>query len=1735
MFTLGDVADILDNALDMGINIVEALHKLAEAGDRGQVSKSECISQLELSGGARGGCIDDEPTSSITRKAIKSHGDHETIGEVGQNAAWLAEGSQEPNNEDLLPGYKRESIDKGNHDTSYNWDELTRYVTVQDLDRESWSKKLHDVKEDEISPLRICSSNVRLEQNDNEYSDAEKCYTDGLEHYGTPLKKFKSKRWSNTLALNMENDNYCPQKTRHFSDSASRQSSFSGYVSSDEGEDYSPGQDGEENHASGEETPGVKRQRRNTYSIESTPIDEAEDRGLPIIDVLDDLCAMADQFMGGEWAGYKESSEFQSYHEGGYDYSSSEDEIPPIASKSTDEKILDLDKKTTNAYRSLTDAMQMEGGMSDSWRSDENTLRNANSGSNLDDIVDQKIADIGNQAEIVLESFKSLKQLRQYEKQQCESEFSAPQNLSSIDYHKSNDFDNGTSDLPKGNYDLEDENHKNIADLDNVLSASRPEPCYSVQGIEEVETKELEVNGAFSVIYSCVEESLPWEFKTVAIRTYDCLQAGTVSENNAELSELKSSSSNATERKRPGTYVIDASKEKLICSVYEEPVFINGIDSNSQPNYDLDISNNISLQDSQQLSQRKGEEILVGENFNEINAGKVDSDVLESSDSHDVMHMRTIGSPRAARPGTYILTRSNLNHSDEFQTDQNEYEVKEGASPQLGFQHSTCTEIRPSTSDLQNHRSFILEGDSNVGPDADNISPQSGLQFSTGTKKRPGTFVLQNHKSFISEGDGNLGPDADDTSPQSGSQHSTVTKGRQGTFVLQNHKSVILEDDSNVGPDADDTSPHLGPQHSTVAKGRPGTFVLQNHKSAILEGDSNVGPDADDTSPHLGPQHSTVAKGRPGTFVLQNHKSVILEDDSNVGPDADDTSPHLGPQHSTVAKGRPGTFVLQNHKSVILEDDSNVGPDADDTSPHLGPQHSTVAKGRPGTFVLQNHKSVILEDDSNVGPDADDTSPHLGPQHSTVAKGRPGTFVLQNHKSAILEGDSNVGPDADDTSPQSGFQHSTVTKGRPGTYVLQNHESFILEGDSNVRPDADAILLERHETHENLSLASSTMKKRPDTYILDKSIYPITTESYISPPVNYSKVILNEVPRNHDSANDLYVSSQDVCSEVCASKASIDGKEIAIEVDGKEVEMEINEMGTVEFEAKRKSLEDIRTQPKAQTEVADILQDTNNCGRMASNGNEFYSGNQSESSYVSKSEDLKETEDDRDDSCQGKDVLLRSGASTRLDRPGTYVLTKLSVNSDSFDVIEQHSVVEGPEVESVDKEAVERKSDHEATWPMKARPGTFTFDTSMTFRPVATDEISIDVEAVGHDPIRNAPPDGIDIFDEASDRIVSEESESHRGEDMKRRSRARRSRPGMAKIDKALSRVLQASGNLYKLCTEVDLCSSAGKAAESNVLQGGDSSMPGVESPDRVSLSMEYPVPKLEPVSNTLAEKSAAESSLAISDKAPGVLHSDKQNFGVKSSIDFAGKISERAFNPDTRISGNAVEDVKGGVLYSDSKQNSGECYEGGAVLNVETQCPENVFENFTERFKPPKRRKPGGDSSKNLVTKSCPELNRQLNTENASDNSSIVQNSPDAVSLENSNNHATIFQVTNEKGDGILTEKGLCKFVSTQQPITNAQHSHRDSIENKPFQLDPKSRNQNSEGVAARNMVEDLGAKNEDLISSSEKPGMTIGSSEMNNNDLGTVEKDFSFKADYSEMADECTVLSTVVQNDCC
>ena len=417
MFTLGDVADILDDAFDMGINIVDALAKLAEAGDKGRITREACMNELEMpdrwenveSSNQRGSLRDVESVDGNydhAREQIQAFDSYRTIHNLS-------------NTDDVQSGILLES------ETGDVTKRMSREGVsgVQDLGIDL-KKGSCDAKFDSSgpSPLKISSyriasteSNSQVENFDIENDEI----VEDDDFYDVPLQKYGSKRWSTTFALNMEEDDLCPVVTKTGFHSVSRQASTSSYGSSEREGTYTSSPE-RELFDWDEEIPRAKRQRSNTYSIETTPVSEAEERGLPIIDILDDLCSMADQWLTDQ----KHDTDSQGYN---FEYRNdgrkfaeieSEDEISPMASNLLEEQIYELDKETARAHDIVNGKGEFDLRKGDRLDRSSSQLRRGSEteiNSNLGDSVQQKISDIGSQAAIVLKSFEALKNLRHYD------------------------------------------------------------------------------------------------------------------------------------------------------------------------------------------------------------------------------------------------------------------------------------------------------------------------------------------------------------------------------------------------------------------------------------------------------------------------------------------------------------------------------------------------------------------------------------------------------------------------------------------------------------------------------------------------------------------------------------------------------------------------------------------------------------------------------------------------------------------------------------------------------------------------------------------------------------------------------------------------------------------------------------------------------------------------------------------------------------------------------------------------------------------------------------------------------------------------------------------------------------------------------------------------------------------------------------------------------------------------
>ena len=1016
MFTLGDVADILDDALDMGINIVEALHKLAEAGDKGPVSKDECISQLEMSGGARKSARGEDSTMPSLRQV---ENDDDVCVEGASNPAMFAVRYQDA--DDFLDSERSQAYDKECKDTSYDWSEVTKFVTVEDLDRESWSKKLHPENDSKVSPLKIYSYDVNV-RDGSKWANDEICDGDNIcdspDYYDAPLKKYKSKRWSNTFALNMEHDDFSPHITRKVSNSASRQSSFSGNGSSDEGKDFMLSQNVEEVYNSEDDMPVVKRKRCNTYSIESTPRSEAEDKGLPIIDALDDLCAMADQFMNRKWILQKDSAENT-----GMCYSS-EDEISPVASKGIDEKILALDEETARVYEVFTDAIQKKSDSYVERKLDRNRSREFVNGSDLHDFVDQRIADIGSQAEIVRESFKSLQQLRQYGNRKNEIDISKDfENVQKIDVNYfENDIDGDTKhDDYKDNTPKQEESQmsdESVKFRDDNTDYQNSEVGKTNGTFPMDEEREMHVqvpmssgkNDTFNEIYTEMEEHVPCEFKTVTDVKYDYLETWTMSRNEANLPSSTMSAEDATKKNRPGTFVLDVSKDKELVrdSVYEEPVFITVKESTFKSSNDLESDEDLSQKGSKQFYIKDGGKSTSEGGFGEENAKTLHH---EASKQFDV-------------------------NGKQFFTSQSGLD-KVGAKVDVGV-------IR----------------NSNVDPDSDKVSRDSN------TKARPGTYVLNKT---------NQNSEEENDSLQQESHGESGLKRRPGTFVLQD-KDLKSNDIKYAKVEIDVYEPIWKTDHVTISlpndsgaiKKTPSTFVLEKSSAVAretersssveglgsisrgaLQGSNYVKTDETDSATRAEEDTTNKRRKKPGqTRAYKSEKACPSQREKITAKDE-----RKGKKR--VSGNSDSLECKDQYASKFVGKDEETKPDEREICQRIEDTDSQQSErknksSRPGTYVLT--KPILSHDSSRVT------------DYNTVADKRE--F-------------ENIYTDGVEASWQE--KEARPKRARPGTYTLNAHMIFQPVATDEIIIDAKAVEFDSAQNDNSVGEDNHSLKLEADS------------------------------------------------------------------------------------------------------------------------------------------------------------------------------------------------------------------------------------------------------------------------------------------------------------------------------------------------------------------------------------------------------------------------------------------------------------------------------------------------------------------------------------------------------------------------------------------------------------------------------------------------------------------------------
>lgn len=1109
MFTLGDVADILDDALDMGINIVEALHKLAEAGDKGKVTREECLAQLDLSG--------------ESRKSLKDDGEiaprNNAIEEVGATAfpGEYEESMQEDFADEWLRNYSTESNQNKER-------RVDRHSLVESADAFSMNGSLKSLNTKEISPLKIYSSNVKIEEDDVDLRCGDICDED--DYYDSPLQKYKSKRWSNTFALNLEKDDFSPHSTTKVADSASRQSSCS-FASSDDGKNYLSSPEREEFYFDGENMPAVKRKRRNTYSIELTPRDEAEEKGLPIIDALDDLCSMADQLMNGQWVKENNSPGSPVYREYTTGYCSGEDEVSHAASNAVDEKIFALDEQTAKAYKTFTDVASIDREYHKDRQEFETREDDFTSGSNINEIVDQKIADIGNQAEMVLKSFRMLKDLKQYENGKEKMEYSSRKNVSHFDNFYESEL-NQVQELDRKSFNevgMHDDfsvigdrsqvnsrplQRKQIADKDE-LKIAYPDLKTFYPSSDKVEEIEVEIpeafgeNDKFSEVYNGVEENLPCEFQTVKNVQYEYIESNwTTLSNNTKHFNTINTDNNANENKRPGTYVLHGLKPNTSNSVYEEPVFItaNKISSNSDN----------SAENSENISCIKN----VVEDEKHTKFGICDKELQRNRSKN-------------GRPGTYVLAK--LTQDIAIDVDFHDGNTKEN---EIYFSE-------------ENQR----------------INSQENVEKTTrNEKKRPGTYVLNETvlKRFDSGSQREVEMYKNDDvikkeeeEDQRMSNQSSKMKKRPGTYSLEKSSTSFVREN----------------ERNSLSKP---SWKNQNDEEA-------VGSHPNDLA------LTTLSKARKLERKSRKQFKKVEDDEVCFG-----SGDHKDGKRFMKKKAKADVIGPEKSRGIECENVFGLTYEDDDgkvyRSDELTCGKSNKKAIRPGTYVLTNSavgnefsedeiKLVGLRGCENFENESNEVDVE---NMEALKRKRPGTYTLNDGtffrpiatKEILIDAeveDINVTPiekvkERDD----DGLQYLCKEHPSGNSRDLSSNRSVDLDGDTN----ADQSI----QISKEIKRASKPRKARPSTYKIDQAFsnlsqtYDVTNKNgtdIIRPSDSFRQSNLTgscDVRVEKDTVSEKLVTRHFEIPAACfktVSNVALRKSDVGSITSGKEVKEELSE------------------------------------------------------------------------------------------------------------------------------------------------------------------------------------------------------------------------------------------------------------------------------------------------------------------------------------------------------------------------------------------------------------------------------------------------------------------------------------------------------------------------------------------------------------------------------------------------
>jgi len=237
MFTLGDVADVLDGALDTGISIIDTLSKLSEIADEGNIDRDKCFDRLQING-------------SITEETDVNN-----------------------NNNDAEESTSLNSL---KNDVNYN----SLAKVVDDNDR------MHEIIDnDKNNTMEIVNKEISSVGMTTELTDTSSSID--IVEEGTSDRQIGFPT-GETKNINNDDDEFILQSSTSYSESTISSSDLA-----------STGERVVRRRQSGFGSARTRKNqnRRATFVLDQSSIQSSSVQGIPIIEALGDLCNVADNFL----------------------------------------------------------------------------------------------------------------------------------------------------------------------------------------------------------------------------------------------------------------------------------------------------------------------------------------------------------------------------------------------------------------------------------------------------------------------------------------------------------------------------------------------------------------------------------------------------------------------------------------------------------------------------------------------------------------------------------------------------------------------------------------------------------------------------------------------------------------------------------------------------------------------------------------------------------------------------------------------------------------------------------------------------------------------------------------------------------------------------------------------------------------------------------------------------------------------------------------------------------------------------------------------------------------------------------------------------------------------------------------------------------------------------------------------------------------------------------------------